>query len=283
VEVIRIPRVMRESSRENLYKGKTIGLVPTMGAIHAGHTRLVKSCREENDVSVVSLFVNPTQFAPGEDLENYPRDLDADMQKLEEAGADTLFLPAAGAVYPEGFSTSVEVKGLSGKLCGAFRPGHFRGVATVVTKLLNMVTPTRAYFGAKDYQQSLVIRRLVQDLNIPVEIAVLPTVREEDGLAMSSRNAYLSADERQAAQAIYRALANAADMVGEGKRDAAEINAFMNETLKKEPLITEVQYAGVYDLETLDDVAVIKNEVLLAVAVKLGNARLIDNMLAKGK
>jgi pantoate--beta-alanine ligase len=282
MEIIRIPRVMRESSRENLSKGKTVGLVPTMGAIHGGHLSLVKSCREENDVAVVSLFVNPTQFSPGEDLEGYPRDLDGDMQKLEEAGVDTIFLPTAEDVYPEGFSTSVEVKGLNDKLCGTFRPGHFAGVATVVAKLLNMAIPTRAYFGAKDYQQSLIIRRLVRDLNIPVEIAVLPTVREEDGLAMSSRNAYLKPDERTAAQAIYRALANAADMVKEGK-SAAEINAFMRETLRKEPLLNELQYAGTYDPETLDEVAAIKGEVLLAIAVKLGPTRLIDNMLVKGK
>jgi pantoate--beta-alanine ligase len=282
MEIIRIPRVMREASRDNLARGKTIGLVPTMGAIHDGHLSLVKSCREENDVAVVSLFVNPAQFSPGEDLDGYPRDLDGDMQKLEEAGADTLFLPEEKEVYPEGFSTSVDVKGLSDKLCGAFRPGHFAGVATVVAKLLNMASPTRAYFGAKDYQQSLIVRRLVRDLNIPVEIAVLPTVRDEDGLAMSSRNAYLKSNERQAAQAIYRALANAVDMAGEGK-NIAEINAFMHETLKKESLITEIQYAGAYDPETLDEAAAVKGDVLLAVAVKIGPARLIDNMLAKGK
>jgi pantoate--beta-alanine ligase len=281
LEVIRRPRVMQESSRENLAKGRTIGLVPTMGALHAGHMSMVRSCREENDVTVVSLFVNPAQFAPGEDLDKYPRDLEGDMDKLEEAGVDMLFLPEEGAVYPEGFSTSVEVKGLSEKLCGALRPGHFTGVATVVTKLLNMALPTRAYFGAKDYQQSLIIRRLVADLNMPVEVAVLPTVREEDGLAMSSRNAYLSAEERRAAQAIYRALANAADMVKDGK-PVAEVTALMKETLAKEKLITEVQYAGVYDPLTLDSLSIIEGEVLLAVAVKLGPARLIDNMLVKG-
>jgi pantoate--beta-alanine ligase len=243
---------------------------------------LIRSCREENDVTVVSLFVNPAQFAPGEDLDKYPRDVEGDMQKLEEAGVDTLFLPAEDAVYPEGFSTSVEVKGLSEKLCGAFRPGHFTGVATVVTKLLSMVQPTRAYFGAKDYQQSLIVRRLVQDLNMPVEIAVLPTVREEDGLAMSSRNAYLSAEEREAAQAIYRALANAADMVKDGK-PVAEVISSINDTLSKEKLITEVQYAGAYDPNTLDDLSAINGEALLAIAVKLGPARLIDNMLVKGK
>ncbi len=273
---------MQNSSKVNLQGGKTIGFVPTMGALHRGHMSLVRACREENDVAVVSIFVNPTQFDPSEDLDKYPSDLDGDMTKLEEAGVDTLFMPEEASVYPEGFQTSIEVKGLSEKLCGAFRPGHFDGVATVVAKLLNMVYPTRAYFGAKDYQQSLIIRRLAVDLDMPVEIAVLPTVREEDCLAMSSRNAYLSADERRAAQAIYRALANAADRVKEGKRDAAEINAFMRETLQKEPLITEVQYAGVYDPNTLDDVADIKSEVLLAVAAKLGDTRLIDNMLVKG-
>jgi len=281
VEVIRRPRVMQETSREHHSKGKTVGLVPTMGALHAGHMSLVKACREENDVTVVSLFVNPTQFAPGEDLERYPRDIEGDMQTLEEAGVDTLFMPEAAAVYPEGFSTTVKVGGLSEKLCGAFRPGHFDGVATVVTKLLNMALPTRAYFGAKDYQQSLIIRRLVEDLNIPVEIAVLPTVRDEDGLAMSSRNAYLGADERRAAGAIYRALANSKDMIEDGTRDASAIETFMKDTLAKEALITEVQYAGVYDPKTLDDVSAITGEVLLAVAVKLSSTRLIDNMLVK--
>jgi len=273
---------MQNSSRVNLQGGKTIGLVPTMGALHRGHMSLVRACREENDVAVVSIFVNPTQFGPSEDLDEYPRDLDGDMTKLEEAGVDTLFMPEEDSVYPEGFQTSVEVKGLSEKLCGAFRPGHFAGVATVVAKLLNLVIPTRAYFGAKDYQQSLIIRRLVQDLNMPVEIAVLPTVRDEDSLAMSSRNQYMNEEQLRAAQAIYRALANAVDMVKEGKRDAAEINAFMRETLQKEPLITEVQYAGVYDPQTLDNLSDITGEVLLAIAAKLGNTRLIDNMLVRG-
>jgi len=282
MEVIRIPRVMQEASKTNLFKGKSIGLVPTMGALHAGHMSLVKSCREENDVAVVSIFVNPAQFGPGEDFEKYPRDLEGDMQKLEAAGVDTVFTPAGDAVYPEGFSTSVEVRGLGDKLCGAFRPGHFSGVATVVAKLLNIVNPARAYFGAKDYQQSLIIRRLAADLNIPVEIAVLPTVREEDGLAMSSRNQYLSPEERRAAQAIYRSLATAGDRIKEGARNPEEIQALIVEILHGEPLITEVQYAGAYDPKTLDALSEIKGEVLLAIAVKLGEVRLIDNMLVKG-
>ena len=206
MEVIRRPRVIQDSSKASLFKGKTIGLVPTMGALHRGHMSLVGACREENDVAVVSIFVNPAQFAPSEDLLRYPRDLDGDMTKLEEAGVDTLFMPEEASIYPDGFQTAIEVKGLSEKLCGAFRQGHFAGVATVVAKLLNMVTPTRAYFGAKDYQQGLIIRRLAVDLNLPVEIAVLPTVREEDGLAMSSRNQYLDAAKRAAAGALFRCL-----------------------------------------------------------------------------
>lgn len=281
MEVIRIPRVMYEASKENLFKGKTIGLVPTMGALHAGHMSLVKSCREENDVAVVSIFVNPAQFGPGEDFGKYPRDLDGDMKKLEEAGADIVFTPAEDAIYPAGFSTSVEVRGLSEKLCGAFRPGHFGGVATVVAKLLNIVSPTRAYFGAKDFQQSVIIRRLVADLNIPVEVAVLPTVREIDGLAMSSRNVYLSEEQRKAAQTIFRSLALAEDRIKAGEANSGEISSFIRETLLGEPLINEVQYAGAYDPKTLDSLYELKGEVLLAVAVKLGDVRLIDNMLVK--
>lgn len=276
-----MPRVVQDSSRANLHKGKSVGLVPTMGALHDGHMSLVRACREENDVAVVSIFVNPAQFGPGEDFNQYPRDVEGDMKKLEAAGVDTVFVPTEDAIYPEGFSTYVEVRDLGEKLCGAFRPGHFAGVATVVTKLLNIVSPTRAYFGAKDYQQSLIIRKLVQDLNIPVEIAVLPTVREEDGLAMSSRNQYLSPEQRRAARAIYRSLALSEDKIKEGEMNPEAISAFMRETLHSEPLITEVQYAGAYDPRTLDPVYEIGGEVLLAVAVKLGEVRLIDNMLVK--
>jgi pantoate--beta-alanine ligase len=282
MEVIRRPRVMQNSSKVNLLGGKTIGFVPTMGALHRGHMSLVRACREENDVAVVSIFVNPTQFDPSEDLKRYPRDLDGDMTKLEEAGVDTLFMPEEASIYPEGFQTSIEVKGLSEKLCGAFRAGHFVGVATVVAKLLNMVIPTRAYFGTKDYQQGLIIKRLAADLNMPVEIAVLPTVREEDGLAMSSRNQYLDAAKRAASGALFRCLSLAEEKIKSGVTDANEINALMKDVLAKEPLITEVQYAGVYDPQTLDNLSDIKSEVLLAVAAKLGDVRLIDNMLVKG-
>lgn len=281
MEVIRIPRVVQDSSRANLAKGKAVGFVPTMGALHGGHMRLVRACREDNDVAVVSIFVNPTQFSPGEDFARYPRDIEGDMKKLEEAGADTVFVPGEDSIYPRGFSTRVEVEGLSEKLCGAFRPGHFDGVATVVAKLLNIVSPTRAYFGAKDYQQGVIIRRLVADLNMPVEVVVLPTVREEDGLAMSSRNRYLSPDERKAAPVIYRSLVLAEEKIKEGERNPDRIRALMMEALHREPLVTEVQYAGAYDPSTLDPLYEIKGEALLAVAAKLGDVRLIDNIVVK--
>jgi pantoate--beta-alanine ligase len=281
MEVIRIPKVMQGSARALLSRGKTVGLVPTMGALHGGHLRLLRACREENDAAVASIFVNPAQFSPGEDLGRYPSDLEGDLEKLEAAGVDTAFVPAVEAMYPEGFSTRVEVGGLGEKLCGAFRPGHFGGVATVVTKLLNIVSPTRAYFGAKDYQQSVIIRRLVEDLDIPTEVVVLPTVREEDGLAMSSRNRYLGPEERRAALALYRSLLLAGAKIKEGARNPDQVRAAMLEALSGEPLITEVQYAGAYDPDTLDPLEEIEGGALLAVAAKLGEVRLIDNIVVE--
>jgi pantoate--beta-alanine ligase len=279
MEVIRVPRVVRDSSMALLARGKSVGLVPTMGALHEGHMRLVRACREENDAAVASIFVNPAQFSPGEDLDRYPRDLEGDMEKLEGAGVDTAFVPGEEAMYPPGFSTRVEVGELGEKLCGAFRPGHFSGVATVVAKLLNIVSPTRAYFGAKDYQQSVIIRRLVADLDIPTEVVVLPTVREDDGLAMSSRNRYLGPGERKAAHALYGALLAAERNIRKGERSPGRIRALMLETLNREPLVTEVQYAGAYDPETLDPLAEISGGALLAVAARLGDVRLIDNIV----
>jgi|Deesub1362A_J573_1020465.scaffolds.fasta_scaffold00073_51 pantoate--beta-alanine ligase len=279
MEIIRIPRIMQETSKRALLRGRTIGFVPTMGALHEGHMSLIRACRQENDITVVSIFVNPTQFGPHEDFEKYPRDPEGDINKLTDAGVDTLYLPDTASMYPEGFRTSVVVNGLSDKLCGAFRPGHFSGVATVVTKLLNIVMPTRAYFGQKDYQQSLIIKRLVSDLNIPVEIVTCPTVREHDGLAMSSRNQYLNPDERKAATAIYKCLSSAAEKIKSGEKNAVRIKELMNEILSSEPLIKEIQYASAYDPETLDELQRIDSKVLLAVAVKIGQTRLIDNIL----
>lgn len=279
MEVIRTPRIMQDTGRRAALRGKTIGLVPTMGALHEGHMSLIRACRQENDIAVVSIFVNPAQFGHGEDFEKYPRDIESDMNKLREARADVLFLPDTATMYPEGFTTRIDVNGLSGKLCGTFRPGHFSGVVTVVVKLLNIVTPTRAYFGQKDYQQSLIIKRLASDLNLPVEILTCPTVREPDGLAMSSRNQYMGSDERRAAGAIYRCLALASEKIKSGEPDPGKVKEIMNGVLGSEPLITEVQYASAYDPRTLDELQELKGGALLAVAVKIGNTRLIDNML----
>ena len=281
MEIIRRPRVVYDSSLSLMQRSRTVGLVPTMGALHAGHMSLVRTSMAENDVTVVSIFVNPSQFGPGEDLDEYPRDLDGDISRLQEAGVDTLFMPSAETMYPEGFSTTVQVGEISERLCGPFRPGHFTGVATVVAKLLNMVAPTRAYFGLKDYQQSLMIRHMARDLNLQVEIAALPTMREPDGLAMSTRNQYLQPEARKAATVLYRALQQGESEISTGNTDGAEVARTMAAKLEDEPLVTEVQYAGVYDPETLADVTEIRGEVLLAGALKIGDVRLIDNVLAR--
>jgi pantoate--beta-alanine ligase len=278
MEIIRTPRMMKETSRRLLTQGRTIGFVPTMGALHDGHLYLGKCARTENDIVVASIFVNPTQFGPAEDFERYPRDFEGDMQKLETVGVDILFVPDVSTMYPEGFSTSVEVKALSEKLCGAFRPGHFNGVATIVCKFFNMVLPTRAYFGQKDFQQAKIIQKMISDLNMNVESITCATVRESDGLAMSSRNRYLLPSEREAAKVLYKTLQAAAQMVGTGIEPRV-ISGRMQEMLMAEPLVTEVQYAGIYDPETLDERMTAGNRNLLAIAVKMGDTRLIDNMV----
>jgi pantoate--beta-alanine ligase len=278
MEIIRTPRMMKETSRRLLTQGRTIGFVPTMGALHDGHLYLGKCARTENDIVVASIFVNPTQFGPAEDFERYPRDFEGDMQKLETVGVDILFVPDVSTMYPEGFSTSVEVKALSEKLCGAFRPGHFNGVATIVCKFFNMVLPTRAYFGQKDFQQARIIQKMINDLNLNVESITCATVRESDGLAMSSRNRYLLPAEREAAKVLYKTLQTAAQMVETGI-DPRVISERMQDMLMAEPLVTEVQYAGIYDPETLNGRTTAGNRNLLAIAVKMGNTRLIDNIV----
>jgi pantoate--beta-alanine ligase len=279
METIRISSVMQETSNTNILKGRKIGFVPTMGALHEGHLSLVRRSKQENDITVVSIFVNPIQFGPNEDFNRYPRDFDGDFNKLQSEGVDILFYPDIASIYPEGYSTYVEVKGLSDKLCGAFRPGHFKGVATIVTKLFNIVKPKRAYFGQKDYQQSVIIRRMVKDLNLDVEIIVCPTVREEDGLAMSSRNSYLSGKEREAATIIYKTLTKASELIQSGIIDGVRIKNFMMEEIKKEPAVSSIDYVGVYDPETLDEIDIIKSEVVLAAAIFIGKTRLIDNII----
>lgn len=270
---------MQETSRRHLSKGKAVGLVPTMGALHKGHLSLIKRARLENDIVVVSIFVNPIQFGQNEDFDKYPRDREGDMEKLRGEGADILFAPEPRTMYPEGFSTSVAVTGLSDRLCGAFRPGHFTGVATVVCKLFNIVKPTRAYFGQKDFQQTAVIRRMAGDLNMDIELVVCPTVRESDGLAMSSRNAYLGPAERKAAAVLYRALASASQAAKAGSASPADIKNQLCAIIKEEPLVSEIQYAGVYDTATLEELSEFRRQNLLALAVKIGSTRLIDNMV----
>jgi len=284
MEIIRNISVMKESAKKYMKEGKNIGFVPTMGALHEGHLSLIKRCRQENDIAVVSIFVNPLQFGPSEDYEEYPRDFEGDIEKLKALKVDVLFFPSEKQMYPKGYCTYITVEELSDKLCGAFRKGHFSAVATVVTKLFNIVKPTRAYFGQKDYQQSVIIKKMVKDLNIDVDIVVCPTVREEDGLAMSSRNLYLNKNERKSASCIFKTLCQAEEMLKQGK-GFKEIKEFMFKSLISEPLIKEVQYASIYDPQTLNeielsDINIYKGkEVLLAIAVVIGRARLIDNII----
>lgn len=272
---------MKETSKRHLLRGKTIGFVPTMGALHEGHLSLVKRAKSENDIVVVSIFVNPAQFGPKEDFDRYPRDMEGDMEKLKKEGVDILFMPDIKSMYSDGFSTCITVKGLSDKLCGAFRPGHFTGVATVVCKLFNIVKPVAAYFGQKDFQQTAIIKRMVEDLNMDVDMIVCPTVRENDGFAMSSRNVYLSHEERRAATVIYKTLLSASKMIKSGASNPVDVRKQMHDMLKSEPLVSEIQYAGVYDANTLDELNEFKKQNLLAVALKIGSTRLIDNILVE--
>ncbi len=282
MEIIRIPRFMQDISKNYIIRGKTIGFVPTMGALHEGHLSLVRRSKEENDITVVSIFVNPIQFGPKEDFNQYPRDIDGDSEKLKKEGVDILFLPDRAHIYPDNYLTHIEVDKLSDRLCGAFRPGHFRGVATVVAKLFNIVKPVRAYFGQKDYQQTVIIKRMAGDLNMDIDIVVCRTIREKDGLAMSSRNAYLDRGQREAATVIYRCLKETSDFIKSGITGIIkpeDIKAFMQGQLLKEPAIAAIEYAGIYDPLTLDEPTELKEEILLAVALRIGDTRLIDNML----
>jgi pantoate--beta-alanine ligase len=256
--------------------GKRIGLVPTMGYLHEGHLSLVRDSKRRTEVTVVSIFVNPTQFGPNEDFLKYPRDLAKDTAYLEGGGVDCLFHPAAAEVYPSGYRTYVEVQGLQDKLCGRSRPGHFRGVATVVLKLLDIVAPDRAFFGAKDAQQVLIIRRMARDLDLDAEIVTCPIVREPDGLALSSRNAYLDPEERAAARVLSTSLRWAEKAVAAGERDAGRLLAGIRSIIEAEPR-ARIDYAEAVDPETLEPVGGLRGEVLIALAVFIGSTRLIDN------
>ncbi len=269
---------MRRLSLAERAAGKSVGFVPTMGALHEGHVSLMRRARAENDFVAVSIFVNPTQFGPGEDLERYPRDLERDLDLSAGAGVDAVFAPSAEEMYPKDFSSAVEPGAVAGPLEGASRPGHFRGVATVVAKLFNIVLPDRAYFGQKDAQQLAVIRNLVRGLNFGVQVVACPIVREPDGLAMSSRNAYLNPGERQAALCLARALKTAADLVADGERQATKVAAAMAEEIVEEPL-AELDYAAVVDPDSFEDIEKITRPALALLAVRFGRTRLIDNLL----
>jgi pantoate--beta-alanine ligase len=255
-----------------------VGLVPTMGFLHQGHISLVEAARSECRSVIASIFVNPTQFGPNEDLATYPRDLPRDLEMLEQAGADLVWIPTTEVMYPPGFQTWVTVDELTLRLEGSMRPGHFKGVTTVVAKLFNATRPDRAYFGQKDAQQATVIRRMVKDLSYPLEIVVCPIVREPDGLAMSSRNAYLNPDERQAATVLNRALQAASQAFAAGQHDAGDLRKIMLSILEAEPL-AKVQYASCADSETLQEIEGPVRQALLSMAVYIGKTRLIDNRI----
>ena len=256
----------------------SVGLVPTMGYLHEGHLELARQAKSENAVAVATIFVNPTQFGPGEDFKSYPRDLDRDLDLLKQAGTDIVFVPSDKEMYPGGYDTWVEVRGITAKLEGKSRPTHFQGVTTVCNKLFNIIEPDRAYFGQKDAQQAIVIQRMVADLNMNLDIVVCPTVRESDGLAMSSRNTYLTMDERTSAVVLYKSLCLAKDMYDRGERDAAVIKQAMN-SLISGVAAAKIDYISIADTDTLDEVDMIGGKALVSLAVRLGKPRLIDNII----
>lgn len=257
---------------------ETIGLVPTMGYLHEGHLSLIRKARKDTDCVVVSIFVNPIQFGPGEDLKQYPRDLDRDLRLCRASGADIVFFPTSKIMYSNGFSSYVNVEGPTDRLCGASRPGHFKGVATVVAKLFNIVNPDIAYFGQKDAQQAIVIKKMVEDLNMPVKIKVQPIVREKDGLAMSSRNAYLNPCQRRQALSLYRSLKLAQDLYKKGEKDPKKIIKGMRRVILKEKG-AKIDYVSIVDTKKLKGLNRVSKKALVLVAVKIGRTRLIDNVI----
>jgi len=271
---------MKQVARQARSDGRLLGFVPTMGALHAGHLSLIDAARLDSDFVAVSIFVNPKQFGPHEDYTRYPRDFEADCRMLERAGVDVLFAPSVEEMYPSGFRTTVSVDGLGDRLEGRVRPGHFRGVTTVVLKLLEIIAPRSAYFGRKDAQQSRVIEQMARDLALDTEIVVRPIVREPDGLALSSRNAYLSPSERAAAAVLYRALCAARKMIEGGERDAARIASASRQVLASGPLVS-VDYVEVVEADSLEPVIHLRDRCFLLLAVRIGGTRLIDNLLAE--
>lgn len=261
--------------------GRTVGLVPTMGALHAGHISLLEKSREVCDVSVATIFVNPSQFGPKEDFTRYPRTLEDDLAKLERAGADYVYVPDAHSIYPPGFSTYIEPPAVGNRWEGECRPGHFRGVTTIVLKLFQLIPATVSFFGRKDFQQALVIRKMVEDLNVPIRVETCPTLREPDGLAMSSRNRYLSGGERQQALGLWHALQAASDKINTGERKVATIEQELKQTLNDHD-IQSIDYAVVVDAETLEPLNTLEGSAVILIAARVGTTRLIDNLLIEG-
>jgi pantoate--beta-alanine ligase len=273
---------MKEQARQARAESRIVGLVPTMGALHRGHLSLIERARRECSPVIASIFVNPKQFGPNEDFSKYPRTLESDSEKLQRAGVDSLFAPEPPEIYPDGFSTYVHVEGLSERLEGRSRPGHFRGVTTVVMKLLQIVQPNFAYFGRKDAQQSRLITQMARDLNLDTEIVVCPPVREPDGLALSSRNAYLNVDERKASTALYRALDAARSELAAGVRDALQLQAVLHRTLGAERH-ARVDYAEIVDAESFEPIVRVSKPCYVLLAVFVGKTRLIDNLYVEPK
>lgn len=280
VQVVKTVKEMQDLSESWRKEGLIVGFVPTMGALHEGHLSLIRIAKSRADRTVVSIFVNPTQFGPSEDYSRYPRNTDEDLAMCEAEGVDAVFLPSVNEMYPEGYSSYVEVHGLTEGLCGRFRPGHFRGVTTIVTKLFNATRPHFAVFGMKDAQQFFVIKRMTRDLDFGIDIVPGPTIREPDGLAMSSRNRYLSEEERAEAPVLYRALLVGKELVEQkGIRDPSEIMKEMKRFIAEESSLVRVQYIEIVDTERLAPVSEIRGEVLLAIAAFIGETRLIDNLI----
>lgn len=280
MEVIHTVEWMKQVTRQARAEGRLVGFVPTMGALHAGHLSLIEAARRDAGPVIVSIFVNPKQFGPSEDYTKYPRDSDSDRQQMEKAGVDFLFAPSVEEMYPAGFRTSVNVDGLGDRLEGKIRPGHFRGVGTVVLKLLEIVAPQFAYFGRKDAQQARIIRQLAVDLALDSEIVVCPIVREPDGLALSSRNRYLSPAERTAATVLYRALSQARRAMEEGEREAMRIIGLMRQEFAGEPLAS-ADYVEIVDADSFEPVMRLTRSCLVLLAARFGETRLIDNMLVE--
>ncbi len=278
MELFKSGKELREVIKGLKRQGKSVGFVPTMGFLHEGHKSLMDRARKENDILVASVFVNPTQFGPGEDLESYPRDIDRDKALMASAGVDYVFYPGVDEMYPQGYCTYVEVEGtITKRLCGASREGHFRGVATVVTKLFNLCVPDRAYFGMKDAQQVSVIQRMVEDMNIDIEIVPCPIVREADGLALSSRNTYLDERQRKDALVLSKSLAHAKDLIASGERDAQRVYQSMKKMIDAVEY-AKIDYIEIVDGRTLEPVELIAGDTLIALAVWIGKPKLIDNI-----